>query len=615
MRKLICTLCLAGGLVLTAAPASQAAVVLNEVNCEGTDWVELVNTGPAAADVSEWLVTDDPLDSTRADHRWRFPAGTSIPAGGDVVVEKGDAGFPFGISCGGDTIRIADAADAPVDAIEVPSQAASANTWGRYPNGTGPWMQTTPTKGEPNQPSSTDPPPDAAAWLFDPGNVVEINLTAPPESVEALEQATMDDPGDYVDATFSLTTVGGTYGPIDVGIRLKGSYGSFRPLSAKSAFKLKFNHSVGSQRFLGLKKLTLNNMVQDPSNVHEVLSYEIFRNAGVAAPRTGYAYVRLNGQDYGLYLNVEALDEVALSRWFDSTRHLFEGGLGQDVDPGEAGLFEVDEGSETELGDLEALIDAVNTHDPFSEAVSEVADLEQMTQMWAVERYVGHWDGYSGDRVWPNNYYLHSDASGRFSMLPWGTDQTLVERSGFDGHAPGLMFARCLRDAPCRELYRLGVAKALATAQGLDLDGLAERTAATLAPWQALDPRREYSLGDIEAAVQATRSVLAARPEDATAWLESEAQGPDPPLDPAPSESPQTTITRVVLGPGGRRAKVHFSSNVTDASFECRDRASPYRPCTSPVSIRRARLAGFRVRAVHADGLVDLTPAKPRLRG
>ena len=32
------------------------------------------------------------------------------------------------------------------------------------------------------------------------------------------------------------------------------------------------------------------------------------------ASRTGYAYVYVNGDDYGVHLNIETLDEVALAR-------------------------------------------------------------------------------------------------------------------------------------------------------------------------------------------------------------------------------------------------------------------------------------------------------------
>jgi hypothetical protein len=122
---------------------------------------------------------------------------------------------------------------------------------------------------------------DEAASLFDPTTVVEIDLDLP----EASRDALASDPGEYVDATFSLTGPDGSYGPLAIGARLKGS-ASFRPLSGKAAFKLKLGHTVKGQRILGLKTLTLNNMVQDPSMLHEALAYEVFRAAGAPATRT-----------------------------------------------------------------------------------------------------------------------------------------------------------------------------------------------------------------------------------------------------------------------------------------------------------------------------------------
>ena len=64
--------------------------------------------------------------------------------------------------------------------------------------------------------------------------------------------------------------------PLGVEFRLKGS-GSFRPLERKAAFKIRL---PAGQRIDGLKSLTLNNMVQDPSKVSEVLSYSAFRAFG-----------------------------------------------------------------------------------------------------------------------------------------------------------------------------------------------------------------------------------------------------------------------------------------------------------------------------------------------
>ena len=88
--------------------------------------------------------------------------------------------------------------------------------------------------------------------------------------------------------------------------------------------------------------------------------------------------------------------------------------------PGEAGTYEIDEGDEDDRADLEALVTAANaTGGDWSEGIAATADLGEMTRMWAGEQYLGHWDGYSVETLatTPNNYYLHSDDAGLFSMV------------------------------------------------------------------------------------------------------------------------------------------------------------------------------------------------------
>jgi CotH kinase protein len=372
-----------------------------------------------------------------------------------------------------------------------------------------------------------EPVPGEAGLMYERDAVVVIDLTLPQASIEALES----EPDEYQPGTFSLAFTDGTPAgvaapstPHEVGIRLKGKYGSFRTLAAKAGFKLKLNFVKG-KKFLGLKKMTLNNMVQDPSMIHEVLSYEVFRSVGIAAPRTGYAYLRVNGEPYGTYLNVETFDDVALERWFgsfDDPQHLYEGEYGTDLKPGEAPSFEVDEGDEDDRSDLEALIAAVGDESgSFSQRVSGLADLEEMTRMWAVEKYVGHWDGYAGKSgpPFPNNYYLYSDPSGEFQMLPWGTDQTWGERLEFDGDA-GVLFGECLADPACWALYREALVEVGAVAAALDLDAMAGETTDLLEPWQQLaPPREEHGLEAIAAAVEVTRGFIAGRPADLANWL------------------------------------------------------------------------------------------------
>jgi len=384
-----------------------------------------------------------------------------------------------------------------------------------------------------------------AAEMYDPGEVVFIDLTLSAQAITDLE----GEPDEYVPGTFSLTrssdgTPAGEEGsPVlparPVEVRLKGSVGgSFREITEKAGFKLKFKKA---DAFLGLRKMTLNNMVQDPSMVHETLAYAAFRATGVPASRTGFAYVRLNGDDIGVYLNLENLDDIGLSRIFGAsfdqkTQHLYEGERGDDLVPGGAADFEVDEGGDEpgETGDLEALIEAVDDEGgaPLSERVAPHAELVEMGRMWAVEKYIAHWDGYAGHaepgQERPNNYYLYSDPTGRFQMLPWGTDQTWQPTDAipgrkvtFDGPG-GVFFNKCLEDKECFRAYWAGLNLATHTIPDLDPGALAEDIADLLAPWQEEEQgngRPEFDLGEVEDGVKETLDFIAGRQAEAQAWL------------------------------------------------------------------------------------------------
>jgi hypothetical protein len=400
---------------------------------------------------------------------------------------------------------------------------------------------------------------DEIEWMYDPDAVVEIHLGG-------LSEAELDEleatPDEYVHGSFELTVDGVPKGPLltDVGIRLKGGVGSSRPVkTGKSGFKVRFDEFVDDQLFFGIKRLTLNNMIQDPSMVHESITYGLFRDLGLPASRTGYAFITLNGDDYGLFLNLETLDEVSLPQWFPTTGHLYEADAAKtDLVPGDATRFEVDEGDEEDISDLEALIAAVNDGvGDWSDDVSPFADLEQMTAHWAVERYVTHWDGYAGvdAEFRPNNYYLHSDTVGIFQMMPWGTDQTWQFNMEFDEPAGGIMFNECLADASCKQLYLEGLTDVYCVAPGLDLPGKGAQLATTLAPYQDReDPlRREATEGEIAAAVEDFEALATSRPEELQDYLTAEGvfgNGADPcPLPPEPEKPTEPGVTPPIDAP------------------------------------------------------------------
>ncbi|NUN14146.1 MAG: CotH kinase family protein [Myxococcales bacterium] len=426
-------------------PLIPPPVTLNEVQCAGDDWVELVNLDPNnEVSLAGVVFTDTADDISDPAHAFTFPDNATISPGGHWVLYKGEDSFPFGLSCDNDTIALV-MADGGVFS-ELPLVPITAGTtFGRYPDATGEFTETAPTPGSANQ-----LPIEPGEPIYHYKHVPTIEITMSDAAYQSLAAA----PKSWVSATVQWKSPEQDDEERLVWLRIKGNYGSLQPIDKKAAFKVEFQDGPPMMGPLqGLSGLTLNNMVQDGSMVHEQLAYALFRGFEVASPRTAYVWVRVNGKDYGLYANVEVYDERFLAQYFPSTAHLFEGQYGTDLIPAHVDNLDVDMGSKKDLTDIQ-LFTYLATATPDSEwlnVMETVADMEQMMRVWAIEQFIGHWDGYAPTI---NNYYVHSDQDGIFSMLPWGTDQTFS--SWLDYHSgKGYLFARCMQIGTCRMQYDL----------------------------------------------------------------------------------------------------------------------------------------------------------------
>ncbi len=482
-------------------PPPLSAVVLNEVQCKGDEWVELHNPADEEADVSRWRLADDADDPRRA---WALPRGSVVPAGGFLVVAQettGAEGYPFGVACGQETVTLLRTDHSVADAVAA-GEGTDTLTWGRLPDGSGDWTPTEPTPGEPNRAPVTD-----GGDLFDPAGVHTIDLRLEGWAEDDLRR----DPYRWVAGRLRFSPADGEPGEwLDVGLRLKGRAGSLRDLDDKPAFKVDLNREVSGQTLLGVTKLTLNNMVQDPSMLHEWLAYLLLRENGVPAPRLGYAWVTLNGRDYGLYANVETMDAAWLDRHFESTAHLYEGLYGQDLHPEAVKEMEVDVGDPDDRRDLKRIVEAVHHHLGFYRATTELVDWDEVLAMMATELYIGHWDGYAATR---NNYFFHLDEAGRLSLLPWGTDQTFQEMLHLH-RGGGLLLRTCLETWECRERYDRALEALVSRLDEADPVRRLEEHAQRLAPWVKQDPRKPYPFEHSEEVVRETRRFLERRREE-----------------------------------------------------------------------------------------------------
>lgn len=107
----------------------------------------------------------------------------------------------------------------------------------------------------------------------------------------------------------------------NVGIRGKGNTSLSTVSSMDSerySFKIEFDQYDNTKTYHGLDKLCLNNLIQDNTYMKDYLTYQMMGEFGVATPLCSYAYITVNGEDWGLYLAVEAVEESFLQRNYGS---------------------------------------------------------------------------------------------------------------------------------------------------------------------------------------------------------------------------------------------------------------------------------------------------------
>ena len=269
----------------------------------------------------------------------------------------------------------------------------------------------------------------------------------------------------------------------NVAIRAKGNtsltsveaYGNNR-----YSFKVEFDHYDPSNTYYGLDKLCLNNIIQDNTYMKDYVSYQMMSGFGVDSPLCSYVYLTVNGEDFGLYLAVEGVEESFLERNYgndygelykpDSMSMGGGRGNGAGFDPGilgEAGNQQENlnghdgkinrgipgmEAGKSPGGpdkmvmgsDDVSLIYTDDEYDSYSnifdhakteitdsdkdrliaslkklneaETLETVVDIEEVIRYFTVHNFVCNFDSYTGSMI--HNYYLY-EKDGQLSMIPW----------------------------------------------------------------------------------------------------------------------------------------------------------------------------------------------------
>ena len=225
----------------------------------------------------------------------------------------------------------------------------------------------------------------------------------------------------------------------DVGVRYKGN-GTFMESrnSLKRSLKVELDRNVKGQSLEGVTKLNFHNNVTDASWMNEVLSFRLYRDAGVPAPRTAYARVfvtvpgKFDNQYFGLYSFVEDVDRSFLEQNFGTKRGaLFKpvtptlfADLGDDwrkykqtYDP-KTRLFE----EQTSQMIHFCRLVTTGSDAEFAKAVGQFIDLEEFARFMAVMVWLSDIDGILGPG---QNFYLYLHPKTQLlEFIPWDQDHS-----------------------------------------------------------------------------------------------------------------------------------------------------------------------------------------------
>lgn len=243
-----------------------------------------------------------------------------------------------------------------------------------------------------------------------------------------------------VDMPATVTIDGRRYD--DVGVRFRGS-SSYRqvPSGFKRSLNLALDAVHADQEVGGYRTLNLLNANGDPTFVRTVLYSEIARQYG-PAPRASFVRVVINGESWGIYVNLQQFNKDFLRDEFDTTkgaRWKVPGSprgragleyLGESVELYRR-LYEIkSKDDEKAWADLVRLCRLLHTTAPehLEAVLSPHLDVDSVLRFLAVDVVLVNSDGY-----WTraSDYNVYQDPAGRFHVIPYDFNEAL----GADGGA------------------------------------------------------------------------------------------------------------------------------------------------------------------------------------
>lgn len=281
-----------------------------------------------------------------------------------------------------------------------------------------------------------------ADWLFDDSTLPEIFITLDPGDLNLILSNVTSDT-EYP-ATFVFMRDGVSDTLQNIGFRIRGNTSRF---SEKKSFKVSFDTFVDGREYRGLDKMNINGEHNDPSIIRSKLSWDVFEAFDVIAPRSNHVKLFINGDYYGLYINVEHIDnEFVEDRFGSDAGNLYKalwpadltylGNHPDDYKRVENGrrIYDLktneDEDDYSDIAELILFLENASDEE-FEQNIRDLINVDVVIRVMAVDIMTGMWDDYMFNK---NNFYLyHNQSTDLFEFIPFDYDNTFgIDWFGID---------------------------------------------------------------------------------------------------------------------------------------------------------------------------------------
>ena len=310
-----------------------------------------------------------------------------------------------------------------------------------------------------------------ASKLFDTSYVHSIDI----EIAEVDWEDLLKNPTDKTKYKVNVTIDGEEIDEVSISTKGNTSLSSIASddTTDRYSFKINFGKYVDDQTYYGLDKLNLNNIYADATYIKDYISYQLFNHMDVDAPLTSFINVTVNGENKGLYLAIEDVDDSFLERTGNTEGELYKpetsalanmGNGGPDREKGDIQPREGSEGQMPAFGNgemsegfggnggpgrfggsdsgasLKYTDDEFDSYkDIFDNAETKIkdedktrliaalknlskgniedsVDIDSVINYFVVHNFVMNYDSYTGNML--HNYYLYEE-NGKLQMIPW----------------------------------------------------------------------------------------------------------------------------------------------------------------------------------------------------